>query len=78
MPTASLPMRSEQASRFREAIEEIRRERGEDMPLPESFLQAVAHLPECGGIALGIDRLVMLFCDAASIDEVMPFTSESA
>jgi len=67
----------EQASRFREAVEEIRRERGQDMPLPDSFIKAVARLPECGGIALGIDRLVMLFCDAASIDDVLPFTVDN-
>jgi lysyl-tRNA synthetase class 2 len=67
----------EQASRFREAIEQIRRERGQTMPLPEKFLEAVARLPECGGIALGIDRLVMLFCDAAAIDDVMPFTADN-
>ena len=68
----------EQANRFREAVEEIRRERGQDMPLPDSFIKAVARLPECGGIALGIDRLVMLFCDAASIDDVLPFTVDDA
>jgi lysyl-tRNA synthetase class 2 len=68
----------EQEKRFREAIEEIRRERGQDMPLPDSFIKAVTRLPECGGIALGIDRLVMLFCDAASIDDVMPFTIDTA
>jgi lysyl-tRNA synthetase class 2 len=68
----------EQEIRFREAVEEIRRERGQEMPLPESFLKAVASLPACGGIALGIDRLVMLFCDSASIDDVMPFTSDTA
>jgi lysyl-tRNA synthetase class 2 len=68
----------EQAKRFREAIAEIRRERGLDMPVPDSFIKAVASLPECGGIALGVDRLAMLFCDAASIDEVMPFTADTA
>jgi lysyl-tRNA synthetase class 2 len=68
----------EQDKRFKEAIEEIRRERGQEMPLPDSFLKAVARLPACGGIALGIDRLVMLFCDAASIDDVMAFTSDTA
>jgi lysyl-tRNA synthetase class 2 len=67
----------EQASRFREAIEQIRRERGQPMPIPEKFIEAVAHLPECGGIALGIDRLVMLFCDAESIDDVMAFTEDT-
>jgi len=67
----------EQARRFREAVEEIRRERGQDMPLPDSFIKAITSLPECGGIALGIDRLVMLFCDAASIDDVLPFTVDN-
>jgi lysyl-tRNA synthetase class 2 len=68
----------EQTKRFREAVAEIRRERGQEMPLPQSFLEAVAHLPACGGIALGVDRLVMLFCDAPAIDDVMPFTSDTA
>jgi lysyl-tRNA synthetase class 2 len=68
----------EQASRFREAIEQIKKERGQIMPLPEKFLEAMKNLPECGGIALGIDRLVMLFCDADSIDDVMAFTEDMA
>ena len=46
--------------------------------MPQKFLKAVAHLPECGGIALGMDRLVMLLFDAAIIDEVMPFTEDRA
>jgi elongation factor P--(R)-beta-lysine ligase len=69
---------SEQTSRFREAVEEIRMERGKNMPLPEKFLESVARLPDCGGIALGMDRLVMLFCDAPTIDDVMAFTSDTA
>ena len=68
----------EQEKRFGEPIEQIRRERGQEMPLPEKFLEAMERLPECGGIALGIDRLVMLFCDADSIDEVMAFTQDTA
>jgi lysyl-tRNA synthetase class 2 len=68
----------EQENRFKEAIEEIKRERRQAMPMPEAFLEAVAHMPECGGIALGIDRLVMLFCDADSIDDIMPFTADTA
>jgi lysyl-tRNA synthetase class 2 len=66
----------EQENRFKEAIEEIKRERRQVMPMPETFLEAVAHMPGCGGIALGIDRLMMLFCDADSIDDVMPFTAD--
>ncbi len=68
----------EQEKRFGEAIEQIRRERGQEIPMPEKFLEAMRHFPECGGIALGMDRLVMLFCDAASIDEVMAFTEDIA
>jgi len=46
-------------------------------PLPESFLQALAAMPESAGNALGIDRLVMLFADTSDIDEVVAFTPES-
>ena len=45
-------------------------------PWPERFL---AELPEVGaaaGIALGVDRLVMLLCGAGSIDEVVAFPPE--
>ena len=69
---------AEQVKRFREAIEQIKRERGQQMAMPEKFLEAVENLPECGGIALGIDRLVMLFCDADKIDDVMAFTEDTA
>ncbi len=67
----------EQALRFREALDEIQQEHGKEMPVPHSFLEAMRRLPDCGGIALGIDRLVMLFCDAPSIDDVMAFTSDT-
>jgi lysyl-tRNA synthetase class 2 len=69
---------SEQEQRFRQAIEQITKDRRQEMPLPEKFLKALPGLPECAGAALGVDRLVMLFCDAASIDEVMAFPEEEA
>jgi lysyl-tRNA synthetase class 2 len=68
----------EQEKRFREAIEQIQRERRQPMPMPQKFLEAVSQLPECGGVALGIDRLVMLLCNAESIDDVMAFTADNA
>jgi lysyl-tRNA synthetase class 2 len=68
----------EQAKRFRESIEQIKKERGQVMPLPEKFLESMKSLPECGGIALGVDRLVMLFCDADKIDDVTAFTEDTA
>jgi lysyl-tRNA synthetase class 2 len=65
-------------TRFQNEIRAIQHERGKTMGLPRRFLQAAAHLPECGGIALGVDRLAMLFCNAGSIDEVIPFTADDA
>jgi elongation factor P--(R)-beta-lysine ligase len=68
----------EQKKRFRWEIELIEREHRRKMTLPVKFLEAMKSMPECGGIALGVDRLVMLLCDAGSIDEVIPFTEETA
>ena len=75
---SELNNQKEQEMRFRKEIEQIKQEQRRVAPMPEKFINAVSHLPECTGNALGIDRLVMLFCDAASIDEVMPFTVDDA
>lgn len=66
----------EQRQRF-EAETEIRRKAGKaTYPLPESFLDALAHMPEATGNALGVDRLVMLLTDTQCIDDVVAFTPE--
>ena len=62
-----------QRARFAAAAE-TRRQRGQTVyPLDEPFLHALDDLPPCGGIALGIDRLVMLACNATDIAAIRPF-----
>ena len=58
---------------------ERRRECGlPQAPLDEAFLSAVAHLPDCAGVALGVDRLIMLAAGAQAIHEVLTFPLERA
>ena len=67
---------AEQRRRFEEA-NHVRSKNGQDvLPLPEPFLASLAAMPPAAGIALGIDRLVMLTAGADSIDEVVAFTPE--
>lgn len=62
----------EQRARF---AEEIGRREGlgkDAWPVDEDFIAALeAGLPDCGGIALGFDRLVMLATGAARIEDVL-------
>lgn len=43
------------------------------MTLDEAFLAALPTLPACSGVAIGIDRLLMLKCQADSIEQVISF-----
>jgi elongation factor P--(R)-beta-lysine ligase len=43
---------------------------GEIYPIDEDFLAALDHMPPASGAALGLDRLVMLACDADRIEDV--------
>lgn len=47
------------------------------LEMPEKFLSDLARLNDTAGIALGVDRLVMIFCNAPKIDEVVAFTPET-
>lgn len=66
----------EQRSRF-EQEKLFRESHGKSaIPLPEPFLAELRHLPPTAGIAVGIDRLVMLLLNLDSIDDVVAFTPE--
>ncbi|PTU00781.1 elongation factor P--(R)-beta-lysine ligase, partial [Pseudomonas sp. HMWF031] len=69
----------EQRLRF-ETDNEKRKENGLPIkPMDENFLSALdAGLPPCAGVALGIDRLLMLKTNAKHIQEVINFTVSRA
>lgn len=64
----------EQALRF-EQDNKTRKELGlPEAPIDHHFLTALQHgLPNCSGVALGIDRFVMLACKSKNIQEVISF-----
>ena len=68
----------EQRSRFEQEQAERKRLNMAIYPLDENFLAALeAGFPLCSGIALGIDRLLMLLANANHINEVLSFSIEN-
>jgi lysyl-tRNA synthetase class 2 len=66
----------EQRARF-EKERKRRHDHGKTVyPMPEKFLNALDHMPPSAGIALGVDRLVMLLANCDTIDDVVSFTPE--
>ena len=70
---------AEQRRRFEQDLAS-RAERGlPAMPIDEHFLAALEYgLPDCSGVALGFDRLVMCATGAKHIDEVIAFPFDRA
>jgi lysyl-tRNA synthetase class 2 len=67
----------EQRKRFSAELE-VRRAQGLPMvPVDERFLAALEQLPDCAGVALGVDRLVMLAIGAESLNQVMAFSIDN-
>lgn len=67
---------AEQRARFEEEMKNRRASGRAAYSMPEKFLAALPAMPESSGIALGIDRLAMIFADRPSIDDVVAFTTE--
>lgn len=67
----------EQRRRFNQANLARKKMGQSELPLPEAFLSSLSSMPEAAGIALGVDRLVMLTAGATTIDEVVAFTPEN-
>jgi lysyl-tRNA synthetase class 2 len=70
---------TEQRSRF-EQDRAVRRQHGLPDLVPDPHLLAAlaSGLPDCAGVALGFDRLMMVAMGARRIDDVMSFTFEHA
>lgn len=63
--------RFEQTHRQRQALGK------RPLPMDEPFFQALTHgLPACSGVALGLDRLIMVALGAENIQAVMAFPSD--
>jgi lysyl-tRNA synthetase class 2 len=62
---------AEQRRRFEEDMTEKQRIYGERYPIDEDFLTALEAMPPASGIALGLERLVMLATGAERIEQVI-------
>jgi lysyl-tRNA synthetase class 2 len=62
---------AEQRRRLEQEMADKQRRYGERYPLDEDFLAALSQMPDACGIALGLDRLVMLATGASRIDQVL-------
>ena len=60
----------------RRLLEEAEQRKAEGRPVPpldERFLEALPRMPPAAGIAVGLDRVLMLMLGAVDIAEVLPF-----
>lgn len=67
---------AEQRRRFLDELQARQQAGRPTTPLPERFLTALDQMPPATGNALGVDRLVMLFADTLTIDDVTAFVPE--
>ena len=69
----------EQLSRFERDLVLRSKEKGTDLSIDHLFLDALKHgLPDCAGIAVGIDRLLMAMTGIKDIRKVLGFPIERA
>lgn len=66
----------EQRHRFEVEQDHIHSQGRVPPPMPEPFLTDLCRMPPAAGIALGIDRLVMLLTGATNINQVVTFPPE--
>ncbi len=67
----------EQRNRFNQEQEIIKKQNRQPAPIPEPFLKDLQYMPPAAGIALGVDRLIMLLTGAETIDQIVAFIPEN-
>ena len=64
----------DQKERLKEQAEQLRAGFEEAQPMDEDFIRAIEYgMPPTGGVGVGIDRMVMLFTNSATIRDVILF-----
>lgn len=67
---------NEQQLRFQN-VQDLRSSTGKSVyPVSERYLCAFNTMPESAGIALGVDRMAMIFSDSSDIEDVVAFSPE--
>jgi lysyl-tRNA synthetase class 2 len=70
---SELTDQEEQEARFRKEAGRHKEQGLRAYPWPEELLSSLSRLSKCIGMALGIDRLVMLLTNASNINDVVDF-----
>lgn len=69
---------AEQLSRF-QADNRLRQKMAlSEMPIDQRFVACLDHLPHCAGVAVGLDRLLMLCSEQSHINDVLSFSIDNA
>lgn len=69
----------EQNIRFEREQLQRRRQQKQTIPMDAYLIDALKHgLPPCSGVALGIDRLIMLMCSEIKLDQTFAFPLDRA
>ncbi|MFV0438612.1 MAG: EF-P lysine aminoacylase EpmA [Desulfopila sp.] len=68
--------KEEQRRRFSQEIEQISARQGRETPMPEHFLDQLENIESAAGIALGLDRLLMLLLGEKRVDAAVTFSPD--
>ena len=69
---------AEHKERFRKDLERRANDNAELLEVDQNFMRSLeVGLPDCAGVSIGLDRLLMLLAEAKSLDAVMPIGRES-